>query len=84
MHYAGVLWDDATEFHSSWDKAPETFEIGTGGVIAGWEQGLVGRRVGPQVLLVVPPDKGYGETGSGEDIPPGATLVFVVDILDAA
>ena len=44
----------------------------------------MGRTVGSQLLLVVPPDKGYGEEGSGETIPPGATLVFVIDILDAS
>jgi peptidylprolyl isomerase len=83
VHYTGVLWDGGTEFDSSWQGgSPATFEIGTGGVIAGWDEGLVGRRVGSQVLLVVPPDKGYGAEGSGETIPPGATLVFVVDILD--
>jgi peptidylprolyl isomerase len=85
VHYTGVLWDGGTVFDSSWDRGtPATFEIGTGGVIPGWDEGLVGRTVGSQVLLVIPPDKGYGETGSGETIPPGATLVFVVDILDAA
>ena len=84
VHYTGVLWDGGTQFDSSWpEDAPATFEIGTGGVIKGWDEGLVGRRVGSQVLLVVPPDKGYGEQGSGDAVPPGATLVFVVDILDA-
>jgi peptidylprolyl isomerase len=84
VHYTGVLWDTGAVFDSSWESgSPATFEIGTGGVIPGWDEGLVGRTVGSQVLLVIPPDKGYGETGSGETIPPGATLVFVVDILDA-
>lgn len=84
VHYTGVLWDGGAEFDSSWpDDTPATFDIGTGGVIKGWDEGLVGRRIGSQVLLVVPPDKGYGDQGSGEAIPPGATLVFVVDILDA-
>ncbi len=85
VHYTGVLWDEGRGFESSWEGgAPATFEIGTGSVIPGWDEGLVGRKVGSQVLLVVPPDKGYGETGSGETIPPGATLGFVVDVLDAA
>jgi peptidylprolyl isomerase len=84
VHYTGVLWDGGTEFDSSWEGgAPATFEIGTGGVIPGWDEGLVGQPVGSQVLLVVPPDKGYGESGRGETIPPNASLVFVVDILDA-
>jgi peptidylprolyl isomerase len=84
VHYTGVLWDGGTEFDSSWSNGESAaFDIGTGGVIAGWDEGLVGRRVGSQVLLVVPPDKGYGEQGRGDKIPPNATLVFVVDILDA-
>ena len=84
VHYTGVLWDTGAVFDSSWERgAAASFGIGTGAVIPGWDEGLVGRRVGSQLLLVVPPDKGYGETGSGETIPPGATLVFVVDILDA-
>ena len=71
-------------FDSSWETgAPATFGIGNGAVIVGWDEGLVGRTIGSQILLVVPPDKGYGDQGSGETIPPGATLVFVIDILDA-
>ena len=85
VHYTGVVWDGGKQFDSSWDRgAPIDFAIGQGQVIAGWDEGLVGKTVGSQVLLVVPPDKGYGATGqpdagiSGTD-----TLVFVVDILDA-
>ncbi len=83
VHYTGVLWDGGEQFDSSWDRgSPATFPIGTGGVIDGWDEGLVGRTIGSQVLLVIPPDKGYGDAGQGS-IPGGATLVFVVDILDA-
>ena len=57
--------------------------IGAGRVIAGWDQGLIGKTVGSQVLLVVPSDLGYGYSGNGS-IPGGATLIFVVDILDAS
>jgi peptidylprolyl isomerase len=85
VHYTGVLWGSDKKFDSSWDRGePASFPIGTGQVIAGWDEGLVGQTVGSQILLVVPPDKGYGEAGnpsggiSGTD-----TLVFVVDILDA-
>jgi peptidylprolyl isomerase len=85
VHYTGVIWASGKQFDSSWDRgAPVDFAIGQGQVIAGWDEGLVGQTVGSQVLLVVPPDKGYGATGqpdagiSGTD-----TLVFVVDILDA-
>lgn len=82
VHYTGVQWDTGEVFDSSWTKGtPASFPIGTGGVIPGWDKGLVGRTVGSQMLLVIPPEDGYPQ-GSGS-IPPGATLVFVVDILDA-
>lgn len=80
--YAGVLWDTGEEFDSSWSRGePAAFGIGVEAVIPGWDSGLVGQRVGSRVLLVIPPDQGYGDEGSGE-IPGGATLVFVVDIRD--
>lgn len=85
VHYTGVIWATGKQFDSSWDrKKPLDTVIGQGQVIPGWDTGLVGQTVGSQVLLVVPPDQGYGATGqpsagiSGTD-----TLVFVVDILDA-
>ena len=82
-HYSGWLWD-GTQFDSSWVRgAPSPLQIGTGAVIPGWDQGLVGQTVGSQVLLVIPSELGYGEAGQGESIPPNATLIFVVDILDA-
>lgn len=81
MHYTGWLWD-GTQFDSSWGATPFLTAIGTGQVIQGWDQGLVGKSVGSQVLLVIPADLGYGDSGQGS-IPGGATLVFVVDILDA-
>jgi peptidylprolyl isomerase len=84
VHYTGVLWDTGEVFDSSWEGgSAASFPIGTGGVIPGWDKGLVGRTVGSQLLLVIPPADGYGDAGSGSTIPPGATLVFVVDILDA-
>ena len=83
VHYTGVLWDGGEEFDSSWSSgAPATFSIGTGDVIPGWDKGLVGQTVGSQVLLVIPAADAYGDAGQGS-IPAGATLVFVVDILDA-
>lgn len=82
VHYSGVLWDTGETFDSSWDGSPATFPIGTGGVIPGWDKGLVGQTVGSQVLLVIPPGDAYAERGSGP-VPPDAALVFVVDILDA-
>jgi peptidylprolyl isomerase len=84
VHYTGVLWDTGEVFDSSWESSSAaSFPIGTGGVITGWDKSLVGRTVGSQLLLVIPPADGYGDAGSGSTIPPGATLVFVVDILDA-
>jgi peptidylprolyl isomerase len=83
VDYVGVLWDGGEEFDSSWEnEQPATFPIGTGGVIEGWDEGLVGQTVGSRVLLTVPPDLGYGEEGQG-DIPGDATLVFAVDLLEA-
>ena len=85
VHYTGVIWTSGKTFDSSW-KRGATFStpIGQGSVIAGWDEGLVGQTVGSQVLLVIPPDKGYGATGSTDGSIKGTdTLVFVVDILDA-
>ena len=82
FQYTGALWN-GTVFDSSWTKgAPFSTAIGTGAVIKGWDQGLVGQTVGSQVLLVVPPSLGYGDTAQGA-IPASSTLIFVVDILDA-
>lgn len=81
VQYTGWLWD-GTEFDSSWGGTPFQTTIGAGMVIDGWDQGLVGKPVGSQVLLVIPPDLGYGAGGSGS-VPGDATLVFVVDILGA-
>ncbi len=81
-HYSGWLWD-GTSFDSSWDKGvPVMFTLSSDMLIDGWVQGLAGATVGSQVLLVVPPSLGYGDTASGA-IPAGSTLVFVVDILAA-
>jgi peptidylprolyl isomerase len=84
VHYSGWLWD-GTQFDSSWDRGTPfpVQNIGQAQVIDGWNEGLVGQKVGSQVLLVVPPDKGYGSTANGS-IPANSTLVFVVDILAAA
>jgi peptidylprolyl isomerase len=84
VHYTGVVWATGAQFDSSWDRgSPASFPIGTGNVIAGWDSGLVGQKVGSQVLLVIPPDQGYGASGnSSAGISGTDTLVFVVDILD--
>jgi FKBP-type peptidyl-prolyl cis-trans isomerase len=81
--YEGVIWRTGTVFDSSWKRGvPAGFQIGTGQVIKGWDEGLVGKRVGSRVLLVVPPADGYGKQGSSQAGIKGTdTLVFVVDIL---
>ncbi len=82
VHYTGWLWDGA-QFDSSWDRGePITFAIARGSLIDGWVDGLVGQPVGSKVLLVVPPEAGYGDRSMGP-IPGGSTLVFAVDVLDA-
>ncbi|WP_084105933.1 FKBP-type peptidyl-prolyl cis-trans isomerase [Demequina sp. NBRC 110056] len=79
-HYTGWLWD-GEQFDSSWDRgAPTAFSLT--GVISGWTEGLAGQTVGSRVLLVIPPDMGYGAEGNAS-IPGDSTLVFVVDILAA-
>lgn len=82
-HYSGWLYDDVTKtFDSSWDRGePFSFTVGAGEVIKGWDEAVAGQKVGSQLLLIVPPDKGYGEQGSPPNIPGDATLIFVVDIL---
>ena len=86
VQYTGVIWPGGRQFDSSWSRgAPAQFPIGTGKVINGWDKGLVGRTVGSQILMVIPPDDGYGAAGSPQAGIKGTdTLVFVVDILDAA
>jgi len=86
VQYSGWVWADGTQFDSSWEKgSPATFTLAEGQLIAGWVQGLAGQTVGSQVLLVVPPELGYGdEEAGGGSIPPNSTLVFVVDILAAS
>ena len=78
-HYDLVTWSDKRELDSSWSRGePFPLEnVGNAQVIDGWNEGLVGMKQGGRRLLVVPPDKGYGQGGNG--IRPGETLVFVVD-----
>ncbi len=83
VHYTGWL-EDGTKFDSSVDRGqPFTFPIGTGSVIAGWDEGLATMKVGGQRQLLIPSDLAYGDGGSGT-IPPGATLIFDVELLDIA
>jgi peptidylprolyl isomerase len=84
MQYVGVNYADGKEFDSSWSAGqPFTFQLGTGQVIPGWDQGIAGMKVGGRRELIVPPDLGYGAQGSPPAIKPNETLVFVVDLLDA-
>jgi len=84
MHYSGFLWDNSEKFDSSWDSGqPAQFELQEGGLIEGFLDAVVGQPVGSQVIAIIPPSMGYGEAGAGS-IPPGATLVFVIDILGAS
>jgi peptidylprolyl isomerase len=86
VHYTGVVYATGKQFDSSWDRGkPVGFSIGTGNVIPGWDEAIVGQTVGSQLLLVIPPDKGYGAAGNSQAGIGGTdTLVFVVDVLDAA
>lgn len=86
VHYTGWLYVDGMKgrkFDSSRDKGqPFVFMLGMGQVIAGWDEGVAGMKVGGTRTLIVPPQAGYGESGAGETIPPGATLLFEVELLD--
>jgi peptidylprolyl isomerase len=83
VHYVGVAHSTGEQFDASWDREePFAFLLGQGQVIAGWDNGVVGMRVGGQRRLVIPPHLGYGERGAPGAIAPGETLLFVVDLLD--
>jgi len=85
VQYVGMVWGNGTVFDSSWERgAPTDFAIGQGKLITGFDEGLVGQTVGSRVMLIIPPDKGYGSAGNSQAGISGTdTLVFVVDILAA-
>ena len=82
VQYVGVSWSTGEEFDSSWSrgKEPFSFKLGAGMVIPGWDQGLVGMKVGGRRQLIIPPDLAYGPQGQPPVIGPNETLVFVVDL----
>lgn len=82
VHYVGTL-TDGTEFDNSRKRGePIEFPIGEGRVIQGWDQGIAQLKVGGKATLTIPPELGYGDRGAGNVIPPNATLVFEVELVD--
>ncbi|MGX7679539.1 FKBP-type peptidyl-prolyl cis-trans isomerase [Jatrophihabitans sp. DSM 45814] len=83
VHYVGVAHSTGEEFDASYNRgAPFTFGLGEGRVIAGWDQGVQGMKIGGRRELIIPPHLGYGDRGAGGAIKGGETLIFVVDLLD--
>ena len=83
VQYVGVDYETGEQFDASWDAGqPFEFELGAGGVIPGWDEGIEGMKVGGRRQLTIPPELAYGPQGQPPDIGPNATLVFVVDLLD--
>jgi peptidylprolyl isomerase len=83
VHYVGVAHSTGEEFDASYNRGePLSFRLGSGQVIAGWDQGVQGMKVGGRRQLVIPPHLGYGDRGAGGVIKPGETLIFVVDLLE--
>jgi peptidylprolyl isomerase len=82
-HYVGVAHSNGEEFDASYNRGePLSFRLGVGQVIAGWDQGIVGMKVGGRRQLVIPPHLAYGDRGAGGAIGPGETLIFVVDLVE--
>ncbi len=82
VHYVGVSWTTRREFDASWNRGSTfRFGLGKGQVIAGWDQGVAGMKVGGRRRITIPPSLGYGKRGAGGVIGPDETLVFVVDLI---
>ena len=81
VNYIGLL-ENGKEFDSSYGRGPFSFPLGAGQVIKGWDEGVAGMKVGGKRKLVIPPELGYGSRGAGGVIPPNATLVFEVELLE--
>ena len=81
-HYVGVAHSTGEEFDASWNRGePLEFTAGVGQVIQGWDQGLLGMKVGGRRKIIIPPALGYGERGAGASIGPNETLIFVCDLV---
>ena len=82
VQYVGISFLNGRQFDASWDRGePFQFQLGSGSVIPGWDQGVEGMKVGGRRQLVIPPDLAYGPQGSPPTIGPNETLVFVIDLL---
>jgi peptidylprolyl isomerase len=82
VHYVGVAFSTGEEFDASWNRGtPLQFKLGVGQVIAGWDQGVQGMKVGGRRELIIPAHLAYGERGAGNAIAPGETLIFVCDLV---
>jgi peptidylprolyl isomerase len=82
VHYVGVAHSTGEEFDASWNRGePFAFPLGAGQVIAGWDRGVAGMKVGGRRRLLIPPELGYGDRGAGRVIAPGESLIFVVDLI---
>lgn len=83
-HYVGVSWSTGEEFDASWNRGtPLDFTVGVGQVIKGWDQGLLGMKVGGRRRLEIPSELAYGERGAGSAIAPNESLIFVIDLMGA-
>ncbi|QIK73254.1 FKBP-type peptidyl-prolyl cis-trans isomerase [Propioniciclava coleopterorum] len=85
VDYVGVAWSDGAEFDNSYDRGQAlVFNLGAGQVIHGWDQGIVGMKVGGRRRITIPPHLGYGSRGAAGAIKPNETLVFVCDLVGVA
>ena len=85
VDYVGVAWSDAAEFDNSYDRGqPLVFQLGARQVIAGWDNGIAGMKVGGRRRITIPPHLGYGAAGAAGAIKPNETLVFVCDLVGVA